>query len=475
MSDRPYIFHDLTISLCSTCLRRVDAKVIEQEGRIYLSKRCPEHGPETVLVSSEAEYYLRCRSVTRPGQMPKRFNTPVRWGCPYDCGICTDHEQHGCLTLIEVTDRCNLQCPICYAGSSPTHGDHRSLEQIERMLDAVVANEGEPDVVQISGGEPTIHPEFWRILDLARERPIRHLMVNTNGVRIAEDPAFALRLAEYMPGFEVYLQFDSVDAGPQRDLRGADLTAVRRRALEHLEAAGVSTTLVVTLKKGLNSDRVGEIIDFALGWNCVRGVTLQPIQHAGRAEGFDPARDRLTLSEVRRSIIDQCAIFSEEDVVPVPCHPDCVAMAYALKLGGEVLPLTRIIDPEKLLEGAGNTIVYERDPALQNLVVRLFSTGETPAGAADHLGQLLCCLPQVDLGGQLSYENVFRVMVVQFLDAWNFDVRSVKKSCIHIAHTDGTIVPFDNYNLFYRDDRRPELERLRAMHPEMSFGEEVRR
>src|SRR5213075_2097967 len=134
----------------------------------------------------------------------------------------------GCLTLVEITDGCNLTCPVCYAESSPQRMKHRTLEQVDFMLDAVVRNEGEPDVVQISGGEPTIHPQFFEVLDAARRRPIKHLMVNTNGIRIAQDAAFVKRLNEYRRRFELYLQFDSLRPGPLVALRGVDLTDVRR-------------------------------------------------------------------------------------------------------------------------------------------------------------------------------------------------------------------------------------------------------
>src|SRR5207249_11244492 len=156
---------------------------------------------------------------------------------------------------------------------------------------------------------PTEHPDFFAVLDLAKARPIRHLMLNTNGVRIAESEAFAERLAGYMPDFEVYLQFDSLEREPLMALRGVDLRAVRRRALERLNRHGISTTLVVTLKKGVNDGEIGRIIDYALEQPCVRGVTLQPVQAAGRLDGFDPSRDRLTLTEVRRRVLEQSAVF----------------------------------------------------------------------------------------------------------------------------------------------------------------------
>ena len=461
MPDRPYLFYELTNSLCSKCLRKVEAKVLIQDDRVYLQKWCPEHKMERVLISTDAEYYKLSRETLKPGQMPLKFNTPIRYGCPYDCGLCPDHEQHGCLTLVEITDQCNLTCPICYSESSPRRTTHRSLEQIAFMLDCVVRNEGEPDVVQISGGEPTIHPDFFAVLDLAKARPIKHLMLNTNGVRIANDPAFAARLKDYLPGFEVYLQWDSMRPGPLKALRGQDLTDVRRRAIDRLNEHNISTTLVVTLKKGLNDDEVGDVIDFALKQRCVRGVTFQPVQAAGRLEDFDPARDRLTLGEVRRLILEQSPVFKPADVIPVPCHPDCLAMAYALKLDGVVLPLTGLVDPKVLLHGEGNTIVYERDPRLRQELFRLFSTAASPQSSELAMKQLLCCLPQVAVPDTITYDNLFRVIIMQFLDPYNFDVRSVKKSCVHIVHPDGRIIPFDTYNLFYRDGREDGLKRLR--------------
>src|SRR5438067_2045684 len=256
MSDRPYLFYELTNAICHHCLRKVEAKVIIENDRVYLQKWCPTHKLQRVLISTDAEYFKLTRQTLKPGQMPRKFNTPIRYGCPYDCGLCPDHEQHSCLTIIEITDQCNLTCPVCYSEPSPQRPTHRSLEHVEFMLDACVRNEGEPDVVQISGGEPTIHPEFFRILDLAKARPIKHLMVNTNGIKIANDADFARRLRDYLPGFELYLQFDSLQPEPLIQLRGQDLRDVRRRALDRLNELNVSTTLVVTLKKGLNDQEI---------------------------------------------------------------------------------------------------------------------------------------------------------------------------------------------------------------------------
>lgn len=455
MTDRvrPYLFYDVAVSICSTCYRKVEGKIIFQDGGVFLTKRCPVHANERVLIADDVDYYRRCREVfIKPPEMPRTFNTPVQWGCPYDCGLCADHQQHSCLSLLEITDHCNLRCPICYANSGPARKTSRSVEQVQRLIDAVVRNEGRPDVLQISGGEPTLHPDFFEILDRAKASPVRHLMVNTNGVRIANDALFAERLAEYMPDFEVYLQFDSLQRDPLLTLRGADLRDVRLRALERLNRLGISTTLVVTLKKGLNDGEIGAIVDFAITQPAVRGVTFQPIQAAGRLDEFDPATDRLTLTEVRRRLVEQSPVFTAEDVLPVPCHPDSLAMAYALKVDGKVLPLSGLIDPQTLIEGGRNTIMFEQDDAVRAGVFKLFATNHSPQSMAGSLRDLLCCLPRVAAPASLRYDNVFRVLIMQFIDAFSFDVRSVKKTCVHIVHPDGRLIPFDTYNLFYRDE-----------------------
>lgn len=459
MPTRPYLFYALTNSVCSQCLVKVEAKIIFRDDCIYLVKHCLTHGHQEVLIADDIEYYKQSLEFIKPGDMPLKFNTPIKYGCPYDCGLCPDHEQHSCLTLIEVTDRCNLSCPICYAdsgteeisqnGHQPRH--HRSLEQIERMLDAVVVNEGSPQVVQLSGGEPTIHPDFFEIMDLAKSKPIQHLMINTNGVRIARDRNFCDRLSQYMPGIEVYLQFDSFETAALNSLRGTDLREIREQALAHLNEFKISTTLVITLKKGLNDGEIGKIIEYALQQRCVRGVTFQPIQATGRLEGFDPKRERYTLTEVRRSILQQSPYFNPEDIIPVPCHPDCLAMAYALKVKGKVIPLTGLFDQTAFLQMMPNSVLYEQNDELKQRIFELFSTSHSPLSSATSLKQLLCCLPMLPVPAGITYENVFRVMIVQFLDAYNFDVRSVKRSCIHIVHPDGRLIPFDTFNMFYRE------------------------
>lgn len=453
MKVRPYIYYDQTTSLCSHCLQKVEAKILFQDEKVYMEKLClncrakdKNYAKEKVLIATDIDYYKRSRDYMKASEMPRRFNTKIEKGCPDDCGLCEAHEQHSCLSIVEITDDCDLTCPVCYA-SSGAGKKHRSLEKICEMLDVIIDNEQEADVVQISGGEPTLHPDFFTVLDEARKRPIRHLMVNTNGVRIAADEEFVQKLAAYMPAFEIYLQFDSLQKEPLEKLRGKEMREIRKKALENLNKYGVSTSLVVTLQRDLNDNEIGEIIDFALKQPCVRGVTFQPMQQAGRAVKSE--KEGLTLTEVRSKILEQSTLFEPEDLIPVPCHPDALCMGYALKLGSKVQPLTRFVEPGKLLEGAANTVMFEGDKDLQKKAISLFSTGCSPDESAKGLHNLLCCLPKIK-APNLDYRNIFRVIIMRFMDARDFDTRSVKKSCVHIVHPDGRMIPFDTMNLFYR-------------------------
>ena len=448
----PYVFQGQTTSLCETCLALVPAKIIIEDGRVYYLKRCKAHGVQKSLVSTDVAYYKLCSDYLKPGDRPLAPQTRTEEGCPYDCGLCPDHEQHSCLALIDVNDACNLSCPVCFADSSTARTSHRPLAEIERMMDALVASEGEPDLLQISGGEPTIHPQIIEILEAAKRRPIRHLMLNTNGIRIAQEPEFVRQLARFKPGFEVYLQFDSLRASAHRNLRGADLTRIRREALEALEREAISTTLVVVVKRGVNDDELGDIIRYALQWKCVRGVTFQPVQDAGRNDGFDPARDRVVLSDIRQKIIAAGTAFGAGDIIPLPCNPESIAIGYALRKDGTLAPVTSFFPRDMLVEALPNAITFEKYPELHRQVLNFFSLSTAECNNPEKLEALLCCLPEIPVPDGMGYENIFRIAIVEFMDAHNFCIGRVKRSCIHFVTPAGQVIPFDTYNLFYRDE-----------------------
>lgn len=447
----PYIFMGQTMSMCETCWRLIPTKIIREGNSIYYLKRCRKHGVTKTCVSTDAGYFLASRDYLKPGDRPLSLQTRTEFGCPYDCGLCPDHEQHSCLAIIEINEACNLTCPVCFANSSPAKDGTKTLTEVEKMLDLLVESEAEPDLVQISGGEPTIHPQIVEILHLVMSKPIRHVMLNTNGLRIAREPAFVSELAKLGNGFEVYLQFDSLTPDSLKNIRGADLNRIRQQALENLEAHGISTTLVAVIKKGVNDGEISDIVKHALQWNCVRGVTFQPVQAVGRNEAFDPKKNRILLSDIRRSIIDGDTEFGASDMIPLPCNPESISIGYALRNGQKIAPITSMIPRDVVVGEIPNAVTFEKYPELKDRIFEFFSLSTNNQNAPHRMEALLCCLPSIETPEKIGYENLFRIAISEFLDPYNFCVSRVKRSCVHFVTLDQGIIPFDTYNLLYRD------------------------
>ena len=216
-----------TRALCPVCLRVAPGRNLQRDDKVYLSRSCPEHGTSESLVLSDASWWEWSRRFIRPGRRPAHTATETVLGCPYDCGFCPEHQQHACVTVFEITEACNLECPACFAGEA--HVRHASLADIEAMADALVRAEGgQADVAMLSGGEPTLHPAFFEVADVVRARPIRYLIVNSNGIRMARDLDFCRELGRR--DLLVYLQFDGFSPETYGVLRGRpDLRSEERR------------------------------------------------------------------------------------------------------------------------------------------------------------------------------------------------------------------------------------------------------
>jgi len=455
---RKHTFSGITRGLCPECLRVVDAQVLIRDGSVYLRKRCPEHGWHEALVSSDAGWYLDALKYNRPGAIPFDFAMDIEQGCPFDCGLCPEHQQHTCVGLIEITTRCDLNCPTCFADAGA--GYDLSVVQVEEILDRLLEAEGRPEVVQISGGEPTVHPHLFDILGAAKARDIRHLMLNTNGLRLAEEPDFALRLAPYHP--IVYLQFDGLTASAHRALRGRDLRTVKRRALDNLAEAGLHAALVATVARGVNEAEVGDILRYGLEHPAVLGISYQPVTFAGRcAERCDPL-DRVTLPDVLHALEEQTdGLFRMDDFRPVPCpHPTCSASTYAYVDGERVTPIPRILDVDDHLGLVANRAMVDLSAELQPALEALWSMAAVTGGGRI-TDDLACVACNTDLPGGpdpvAAVERFFMVHVHGFMDEHTFDLTRLMKCCVHQLLPDGRAVPFCAYNsLGYREQTRRE-------------------
>ena len=457
--DRPEILWEVTRSICPDCRRVIDAQILLREGRVIMRKRCPDHGWFEALVFSDAQLYTEVARFNKPGTIPLQFSTEVKDGCPLDCGLCPEHQQHTCLALIEVNSACNLDCPLCFANAG-THvaqgGFQLTYEQVDFMLDRFLAAEGEPEVLQFSGGEPTLHPQLLEFIELANNKGIGYVMVNTNGLRIAHDDALLAGLQRLKP--HVYLQFDGFDASTNRALRGRpDLLKEKLRALDRLAAADIRVVLVAAIERDVNEHEIGAIVEFGLSHPAVFGVNFQPAFRAQRHLPADPMT-RMTIPDVLNALeVQTNGKFKLSDFVPVPCcMPTCNFVTYALLDGDQVTPITRLMDVESHLDYIKNRTLPGLSEDLLLLLERLWSSsaqvGSDVAAADVHRaidGRCDACQTRLPLSAHAPRDlarHVFMVNTRDFMDPWNFNVKNVMKCCVEFLVPDGRMIPFCAYN-----------------------------
>jgi uncharacterized radical SAM superfamily Fe-S cluster-containing enzyme len=427
-----------------------------------MRKRCPEHGWFEALVYNDAQLYASSLKYNKPGTIPLTFSTDIKEGCPHDCGLCPEHQQHTCLGIIEVNTACNFDCPVCFSDAGP--GFNLTLDEVESILDHFVETEGNPEVVQFSGGEPSIHPDIIPMLRMAVDKGIKYVMLNTNGRRIAQDDAFLTELAQVRP--VIYLQFDGFEERTTWTLRRErNLLPEKLRALDRLASAGLDVVLVPTIERGINLREVGAIVKFGVQHPAVKGINLQPMFHAGRHIAADPLQ-RLTVPDVLRAIDEQCeGMFRADDFVPVPCcFPTCNSVTYAWVDGATVLPITRLVDVDNYLDYLTNRSVPDLAEEIKTALEGLWSATAVPGtdnvSTKFRMACSACSLPALELA-ELK-KRIFMVMITDFMDPWTFNVKNLMKCCKEFLLPDGRQIPFCAYNTVgYREQVRAELSKRR--------------
>ncbi|NTW72041.1 MAG: radical SAM protein [Eubacteriaceae bacterium] len=451
--NRDYTFHSYTRTMCSHCQKLIDGKIVYNDKGVFLIKNCPDHGEHRELLEEDPEYHLQKVQYDKPGTTSK-LQTRVKDGCPYDCGLCPSHDQHTCIGLIEITMRCNLKCPVCYACAG--QGKDLELKTIEGMMDCYMdAEGGKAEILQISGGEPTLHPDILDIIRMAKEKGFKYVMLNTNGIRIAEEEAFVRALSTFKGGFEVYLQFDGLKEEIYQKLRNESVLEMKKKALKNLNRCNIPTTLVCTVSQGVNDDHIGEIIAYGMDESCVRGVNLQPVAYFGRTEERDRL-SRVTLSGILNRIEAQTAgLLKKSDFIPLPCDVERVAITYLFKnKSGGFIPITRGKDMREYKHIFNNTFIFTVEDTLRN-----FKDENIDFGISDCCGLVTDIKKMIPLGfifksknEKMKFvdENTFRISASSFIDSYNFDMKSMQKDCVHVITPDLKRIPFSAYNMIHR-------------------------
>ena len=420
------------------CHASVPARVTrtdEAPARVMLERACPDHGFHEACIASDARFHWlslgsdsnRCGSSCGCGPVATLGkNAAGRAEAPFEI-LST------CLALIEIVHSCNLACPTCYANSPRPHDgavDAVPLTDIKSRIDGVISRKGKIEILQLSGGEPTLHPELLELLAWAREHPgIDYLLINTNGVRLARDPAFAAALGKLFAkgGLQIYLQFDGIHAPGQQALRGADLRSVKTQALANCAATGIPVTLAMTVTPD-NLPGLWDTIRFGLGQPHIHGITLQPVFGSGRGEAT-PGPQRLNTADLIVAAVEQSAgSLTYEDFTPLPCgDPNCATLGYLFRLpDGTLRPISEFLNFAKLQGFLQDKIHYTLADLAQ-------------CGCENEpLGKLLHDL-------EIGSSQTFRIMIKPFMDAWTWDDDRIDRCCTHVIRPDGKLDSFCRY------------------------------
>ena len=449
--DRDFVYYEFTNSLCNECLKVIPAKIIFKDNKVYLLKYCPKHGEQLELLEHDIEYFKNKRLYDKAGTITKT-QTEIKNGCPYDCGLCPNHDQHSCINILEITNRCNMCCNTCYANSGK--GKDLDFKKVKEMIDfGAECENGKGEVLQISGGEPSIHKDIIKIIRYAREK-YQYVMLNTNGIRIAEDEDFVKELSEFKGRFEIYLQFDSFNDETYEKIRGKKLVDIKKKAIQNLEKYNIPVTLVMTIERDVNDKELGKIISYGLEKNCIRGVNIQPVAFFGRKNGNMDRSNRVTLTNVINLIEEQTKkMIIKEDFVPLPCNVERVSLTYLYNTKKGFIPITRLDNIKKYLPYVNNTFTFKIEDALTNGKDIIFGSCCNPLRFLKDFKKFVPKdFMKWDLEERSKYvsENTFRISITSFVDIYNFDTKSMQKECAHIITTDLKRIPFSSYNMIYR-------------------------
>jgi hypothetical protein len=472
------VYYATTKSLCATCKRGVDASIVFRDGAVWLDKHCEEHGSSRAQIASSSEWYLDALSFLGPSSAPRADVRPVKAGCPFDCGPCAMHQKRSAMPVVPITSACNLDCPICYTVNRNAEPYVMPKEAFAALL-AQLKGRDELDIINFTGGEPTLHPELPALLRMARDAGIRRLTVSTNGLRL--DEAYVRELAAC--DARVVLSLDTFDDAVDEEMLGARTVKHKLGVLDLLERHDVTATVLPAIAAGLNDRDVGALFDLVMARPNVCSLELHTLAFTGR-RGHEFRRD------ARISVPDLHALLDAHtggrvrgsDFVPSPlAHPLCYSICYLLMLDARpgspaargpasaprYVPFTRFMSRAALFELLGDTLYVEPgakvEDALRDAIDRLWAEPEaSPLDDAERadvlrtlkrlIGELYPERPRpLEERRKIAERACKAVYVHSHMDAETFDVARVMGCSITVPEADGSTIPTCSYNVLYRE------------------------
>jgi uncharacterized radical SAM superfamily Fe-S cluster-containing enzyme len=430
---------------------------MEIDNRIYLEKFCKIDGISHVLICSDANWYKEGMSYVKPGQPPMDVSVRNFQGCPDSCGLCTKHLQHTCLPVIEITNLCDMDCPICLKNLPNIH--HLSIEEYKNILSRLFECEKDIHVINLSGGEPTLHPEFGFFLKLSVEKNVMQTTVSTNGLRLLQDKKLRKLFKE--TDTIAALQFDGFSSKTYRIMRGKDYSLKKLKTIQLFEEEGIKFSLVATVMKGINDHEITDIVDFFFRSKAL-SLMFQTAAFTGKASFLATDGERITIPDIIKEI-EKSNYVKKDDFNPLPCsHFSCFALSYYLNLGeGKYLSLKEFLGKEKYLEVIANrTLPGLEKEGYSMIKERIYEFWSADDSMKDNeiimkkIRKILEGLNTSDFSPKeafnLGTESMKAIFIHQFMDFYTLDLGRLIKCCNHYPQVDGRIIPMCAQNIFFQ-------------------------
>lgn len=454
-----------TFAFCPACKQKVQARIIKDDQYVYLEKFCPQHGNSYVLISSDYQWYENSQYYVKPGQKPLMYNVEQFSGCPESCGFCPQHQQHTCLPVIEITDQCNLNCPVCLKNFNQPFS--LTTEEFKGIIQNLLATEEKIDVINLSGGEPTLHPQLESLIQIALDLGVSQVSISTNGISLLKDK----KIQEVFKRTRTIaaLQFDGFSPSSSLFFRGVDLVEKKLELINQLEAEGIDYSLVVTTAKGINHLEISKITDFFFK---SRALTLmfQPIVFTGKAAqlevGSTPKKSgdpwhyyRLTIPCIVNQL-EKSQHITKGDFNPLPCsHFSCFALSYYLKVeNNEFMSLKSFLGEEHFLKVCANKTLPGLDGegfgVIQERLYEIWSAADSNNLNEKVLKRIKNILQNLQ-GGHLTNrqkillgtEHMKAIFIHHFMDIYTFDLTRLIKCCNPYPRPGDRLIPMCSENL----------------------------
>lgn len=457
LKERDYTYFTTVRGMCRSCRRIVPARVLFRNGKVWQQSLCPTCETRASLIAADQDWYLENVLQRLPDRSPLQGAHPPTRGCPHDCGPCTWHASACQLPVVSITNACNLDCPICFTYNRKDRLYYMPLEEMQRTVDWVIESSGPVDLINITGGEPTLHPDLLGILRCCCRPQIGRVTMNSNGLRLAEDKTLCDELAQL--GVHVILSLNTFDPDASVLLHGGDVVAQKLRALENLTRAGVKMTILNVMVRHVNEDAVSSILDLMRRNDLILSLTVQTMTYTGQGGGKGFDRAHIPVDEAARIVCEHSLSdlqFSDFAARP-SAHPLCYLVCYMLKSGGRFLPFARFAPREKVMalmrdsylirleDGAGlfreaiNDLYAKGDAeqlkAFRDLIEKLYPKGPQPTPFERQ---------------RISESAVRTVYIHTHMDEDNFDCSRAMLCPDLVPAAPGRLVPACTYNLFYR-------------------------